>query len=176
MRSVIPNPNTMNTAVRSGGSAPPMTSLESSVDVWDWVLLRVLSATLVCEDTLEPDFSSLLIRGECMVMRLLRAGFAVAGEACAPVSPALSESAAGVGALSYTSMVMLSAEAESVDTRLSSLWVVVCSWCVDCVSCRIVDSDTVCLVVWQAQSSTAPRSINNRREDLRIVIALRIRW
>ena len=48
MRSVIPNPSTMNTAVRFGGSAPPMDSLESLVDVWVWELLRVLSATLVC--------------------------------------------------------------------------------------------------------------------------------
>ena len=59
----------MNTQVSLGGSAPPMVSLKSSVDVWDSVLLRVLSATLVSTQVLEPLLTSLLTRGECMVMR-----------------------------------------------------------------------------------------------------------
>ena len=59
----------MKTQVSLGGSAPPTVSLETSVDVWDSVLLRVLSATLVATQELEPLLTSLFIRGECMVMR-----------------------------------------------------------------------------------------------------------
>ena len=52
-----------------------MTSLESSVDVWDSVLLRVLSATLVTTQELEPLLTSLFILGECMVMRAFAGGW-----------------------------------------------------------------------------------------------------
>ena len=90
-----------------------------------------------------------------MVMRDLgEVGFALG---CSGASE--SACAGAAGASPYSSMVMLSAEADRCEIRLSSLWVVVCSWCVDCVSWDTVVSDTVCLVVWQAQSSTTPISI-----------------
>ena len=104
-----------------------------------------------------------------MVMRALgEVGFASG-------SAGTSESAcAGAGALSYSTIVMLSAEAESVDKRLSIRCVDACSLCEVCVSCRIVDSDTVCLVVWQDSSSNAQAIINGRK-DLQIIITVRIR-
>ena len=74
----------MNTQVRLGGSAPPMVSLESSVDVWASVLLRVLSATWVATQELEPLRIFLLTRGEYMVMRAFAEGWA----ACPKTVPA----------------------------------------------------------------------------------------
>ena len=71
----------MKTQVSLGGSAPPIDSLDSSVDVWDSVLLRVLSATLVATHELEPLLVSLFILGECMVMRAFAGGWS-------PITPA----------------------------------------------------------------------------------------
>lgn len=139
----------MNTQVSLGGSAPPMVSLESSVDVWDSVLLRVLSATLVSTLVAEPLLTSLFIRGECMVMRAFAGGWSAsppkvpgavpgsedAAEDCSvsgagtcnalvalhvevevtpqPVAEAKPLGTVEGKALSYKTMVMLSAEAVS---------------------------------------------------------------
>ncbi len=77
----------MNTQVSLGGSAPPMVSLESSVDVWDSVLLRVLSATLVSTLVLEPLLTSLFTRGECMVMRAFAGGWSPTDKKVAGAEP-----------------------------------------------------------------------------------------
>ena len=105
----------MKTQVNLGGSAPPIDSLESSVDVWDSVLLRVLSATLDATQELEPLLTSLFTRGECMVMRAFAEGWSAIPPkvpGAVPGSEAGAEDCSVSGAGTCNALVALHVEVE----------------------------------------------------------------